>query len=154
MTTTLTFACALGCGLNAGVFYAFSTFVMQGLGRLPAPQGAAAMQSMNVTAPMPPFMAVFMGTALLCIVAAVVTAAMGPREAGWLVAGSLLYLVGCFGVTIAFNVPRNNALAAADADAPETAELWQRYVREWTAWNHVRTAAALAGAGAFTAWLT
>ncbi len=153
MTTTLTFACALACGLVAGVFYAFSSFVMQGLGRMPAAQGAAAMQSINVTAVRPPFMAGFMGTTLLCL-AALVVAATGAREAGWLVAGALLYLVGCFGVTIAFNVPRNDALAAADPDAPETAELWQRYLREWTAWNHVRTAAALAGAGAFTAWLT
>jgi uncharacterized membrane protein len=153
MTTTLTFACALGCGINAGVFYAFSSFVMQGLGRLPAPGGAAAMQSINVTAPRPPFMAAFVGNALLCI-AALVVAATGPREAGWLVAGALAYLVGCFGVTMAFNVPRNNALAAVDPDGPETAELWQRYLREWTAWNSVRTVGALAGAGAFTAWLT
>ena len=153
MTTTLTFACALGCGINAGVFYAFSTFVMPGLGRLPAPGGTAAMQSINVTAVRPPFMAAFIGTALLCI-AAVVVAATGVREAGWLLAGALLYLIGTFGVTMVFNVPRNNALAAAAMDAPETAELWERYLQEWTGWNHVRTVAALAGAGAFTAWLT
>jgi uncharacterized membrane protein len=153
MTTALAFACALGCGINAGVFYAFSTFVMPGLARIPAPTGAAAMQSINITAPRPPFMLAFMGTALLCI-AALVTAATGPREAGWLVAGALLYLLGTLGVTVAFNVPRNNALAAADPDAPETAELWARYLREWTAWNHVRTLAALAAAAAFTAWLT
>ena len=152
MTTALTFACALGCGFVAGVFYAFSSFVMPALKRLPAPEGTAAMQSINVTAVRPPFMAGFMGTAVLCI-AAVVVAATGAREAGWLVAGALLYLVGTFGVTMAFNVPRNNALEAAAADAPETAEVWERYLREWTAWNTVRTLAALAGAGAFTAWL-
>ena len=36
MTSTLTFISAIGCGLIGGVFFAFSTFVMQGLGRLPA----------------------------------------------------------------------------------------------------------------------
>ena len=48
-------------------------------------------------------------------------------------------------------MPRNNALAAADATAPETAELWARYLREWTAWNHVRTVTGLAAAALMTA---
>ena len=42
-----TLATTLGCGLNAGVFFAFSTFVMPALKRLPAAQGIAAMQSIN-----------------------------------------------------------------------------------------------------------
>ena len=69
MTTTLTFISAIGCGLVGGVFFAFSTFVMQGLGRLPAPQGAAAMQAINVTAVTPVFMAALFGTAAVCIAA-------------------------------------------------------------------------------------
>jgi uncharacterized membrane protein len=27
--------------------------------------------------------------------------------------------------------------------------LWKRYLTEWTAWNHLRTAASLAAAAAF-----
>jgi hypothetical protein len=38
----LTVAAAVGSGVMAGVFFAFSTFVMRALGRLPAPQGIAA----------------------------------------------------------------------------------------------------------------
>ncbi|WP_010496926.1 hypothetical protein [Paenibacillus elgii] len=45
----LTYASALGSGLIAGLFFAFSTFVMSALARLPAEQGIAAMQSINVT---------------------------------------------------------------------------------------------------------
>ena len=41
---------AVGCGLMAGVFSAFSTFVMKALARLPAHEGIAAMQSINVVA--------------------------------------------------------------------------------------------------------
>ncbi len=41
--------CALGSALVAGVFFAFSTFVMKALGRLQPEQGIAAMQSINVT---------------------------------------------------------------------------------------------------------
>jgi uncharacterized membrane protein len=44
----LTVVAALGCGLNAGVFFAFSSFVMAALRRLPPAQGIAAMQSINV----------------------------------------------------------------------------------------------------------
>lgn len=58
----LTVAAVLGCGLNAGVFFAFSGFVMAALRRLPAPQGIAAMQSINVTAVRPPLMAALFGT--------------------------------------------------------------------------------------------
>jgi len=49
-------------------------------------------------------------------------------------------------LTIAFNVPRNDALAAVDPASAEGASLWASYVTVWTAWNHVRTVAALAAA--------
>jgi uncharacterized membrane protein len=50
----LTLFAALGCGLVAGVFFAFSTFVMKALARLPAEQGIAAMQAINVAVRSPP----------------------------------------------------------------------------------------------------
>ena len=49
-----------------------------------------------------------------------------------------------------FNVPRNDVLAKLQPDAVESASTWTRYVASWTAWNHVRTAAALAAAGLLT----
>lgn len=53
-------------------------------------------------------------------------------------------------MTVAFNVPRNEALAKANADSREGVATWAHYIPSWTAWNHVRTAAALAAAAAFT----
>ena len=44
----LTLFSALGCGLVAGIFFAFSTFVMKALTHLLPGQGIAAMQSINV----------------------------------------------------------------------------------------------------------
>jgi hypothetical protein len=67
----------------------------------------------------------------------------------WLLAGSLFYLVGIIAVTIIFNVPLNDALAAAGADTPEGAALWTRYLTEWTAWNHVRTVSGIAALACF-----
>jgi len=143
----LTLVSALGCGLMAGVFFAFSAFVMKALARLPPAQGIAAMQSINVAAINPAFMGALFGTAVLCVVLAVAALSMWrERGAVWLLVGGLLYLVGAVVVTIAFNVPRNNALAAVAPDSAAGASLWARYVAGWTAWNHVRAAACLAAA--------
>ena len=147
----LTLLAALGCGLNGGVFLAFSTFVMRALARLPPAHGIAAMQSINVVAVTPPFMAVFLGTALACVALAVASLLMwGEPGAVYLLLGSLLYLVGTVLVTIAFNVPRNDALAAITADSADGATQWARFVPGWTAWNTVRTVATLAAATALT----
>ena len=108
----LTLVSALGCGLIAGVFFGFSAFVMRALARLPAAQGIAAMQSINIVVINPLFMAVFLGTAATCALLIVPATRMwnGPGAA-YLLAGSLLYLVGTVLVTMVFNVPRNDALA-------------------------------------------
>ncbi len=138
---------ALGCGLVAGVFFAFSTFVMQALARLPAAQGIAAMQLINITVINPWFMAAFLGTAIACIL--LVIAALvrwhQPGAAYWLSA-SLLYLVGTFLVTIVFNVPLNEALAKVNPNSVEGGKLWANYLKQWTFWNHIRTIAALVSA--------
>jgi uncharacterized membrane protein len=67
-----------------------------------------------------------------------------------LLIGSLLYLVGTLGVTIVFNVPLNEALARVEPDSTEGVNLWASYLANWTIWNHIRTAAALAAAALFT----
>jgi uncharacterized membrane protein len=148
------FAAAIGSGLVAGVFFAFSTFVMAALGRLPPEQGVAAMQAINVTVINPAFMLAFLGTAILCLALAAGAYASWDQASGkLLLGGGLIYLVGCIGVTMVCNVPLNDALAAASAATPEAAALWSRYLGEWTLWNHVRTAASALSAILFTAAL-
>jgi uncharacterized membrane protein len=147
----LTLCSALGCGLVAGIFFAFSAFVMQALARIPPAQGIAAMQSINAVVINLWFGTVFFGTAVACVLLAV-SSLFRWHKPGivYLLVGSLLYLVGTFLVTIVFNVPRNEALAAVDPASVEGASLWASYVSSWTAWNHVRTAAALLAAAALT----
>ncbi len=142
-TDLLALLTALGAATVGGVFYGFSSFVMKALAQLPAAQGVAAMQRINIVVINPWFMGAFMGTLLLSI-ACVVVAVMAGSAA--LLAGGLLYALGTFGVTMAFNVPRNNRLARLDAASSDAAAYWPTYVREWTRWNHVRTAAALVAA--------
>lgn len=142
-TGLLALLTALGSATVGGVFFGFSSFVMKALGRLPAPQGVAAMQHINVVVINPWFIGVFGGTLLLSIACAVVSLITWQPM---LLAAGLLYALGCFGVTGACNVPRNERLARLDATSPEAAAYWPVYLREWTRWNHVRTVAALAAA--------
>jgi uncharacterized membrane protein len=140
---------ALGCGLIAGVFFAFSTFVMPALARLQPPQGIAAMQSINITVINPLFMIALFGTALACLFLAVSVLFKWHQPSAYLLVGSLLYLVGTIGVTIACNVPLNEALAIVKLDSSEGATLWAKYLTDWTFWNHIRTVAALVAAALF-----
>lgn len=147
----VTLGSALGCGLVAGVFFAFSAFVMAALARLPPAQGIAAMQAINVAALNRWFMAVFLGTAAACVVLAVssLLAWTGPG-ARLRLGGSVLYLVGAVLVTGAFNVPLNEALAAVQPGSDAGASLWPHYVAGWTAWNHARAAASILAAALLT----
>ena len=141
---------SLGCGLNGGFFFAFSVVVMRALADRPAPEGIAAMQSINVVVLNPWFLGIFFGTAGLCLVATILAALnWGEPRAGWLLAGSVLYLVGTILVTMRFNVPRNEALKRVAPSSAEGASLWSDYLVTWTSWNHVRTAAAILASACF-----
>ncbi|MFM9277612.1 anthrone oxygenase family protein [Paenibacillus jiagnxiensis] len=141
----LTFAAALGSGLLAGIFFAFSTFVMTALSRLPAGQSIYAMQSINDVIVKSSFIVVFMGTTALCLILGIVSCArFGTAGAGYVLAGCLCIIVGAFLVTAIFNVPLNNELATITPGSSDAAGVWGRYIAGWMPWNHVRTMASIA----------
>ena len=143
---TLTVIAAVGAAISGGVFFAFSTFVMQALGRLPDEEAVDAMQEINKAAPTPLFMLSLFGTGALCVALAV--SALRQLDEPWaaqLLIGCALFLVAVL-VTIAYHVPRNNALLLVDSHGPDAANAWAGYLRPWTLWNHVRTSTSLAGA--------
>jgi uncharacterized membrane protein len=148
MLFSLNLFSALGCGLNAGVFFAFSTFVMNALAQQPTASGIATMQSINIIAINPWFMTVFFGTGATCLFLIISSLLKWhqPCASSYLLIGSLLYLVGTVLVTAALNVPLNNALAIVKPESAEGTNLWAKYLTNWTFWNHVRTIAALAAA--------
>ena len=125
---------------------------MPALARLPAAQGIAAMQSINITAITPPFMLALFGTGAGCAyLAAVAALDLAEPNAMARLIGSILYVIGNIVVTMFCNVPRNNALARVDPASADGARVWQDYLLTWTRWNHVRTLTALAAA-ALLAW--
>jgi len=154
MLTGLALLTCVGAGTVGGVFFAFSAFVMKALAQLPARQGIAAMQRINVVVLNPLFLGLFVGTALVaagCAVASFVP--WSPPRSPLLLGAGLLYLAGSFFVTRAFNVPLNMRLARLGAESPEAAADWAIYVRKWCRWNHVRTAASIASAACSAAAL-
>ncbi|HSX59109.1 MAG TPA: anthrone oxygenase family protein [Tahibacter sp.] len=145
LSTALLWFAAIGCGLMGGIYFAFSTFIMRAFATLDPAQASAAMNAINAVILRSPFMPLFWATTLSALALVVLAAPEWQTTPGRLaLAGGLVYLLGMFGCTVAFNVPLNDQLAAASGDAAA----WQRYLAEWTRWNHLRTlASTLACAG-------
>ena len=106
----------LGSALVGGIFFAFSSFVMKALARVPAAEGIAAMQSINVVVLNPSFLSAFIGTAVLSLGAGgLALAGWGRPSASFFLGGAILYVVGTVLVTGLGNVPLNDQLAAVAA---------------------------------------
>jgi uncharacterized membrane protein len=154
MTGLLWFS-AIGCGLIAGVYFAFSTFIMASFVRIAPGAGIAAMNAINLDIVRSVFMPLFFGTTLAAAILAGLALFRGSGPGSMAVlAGGVIYVIGMLGVTLIFNVPLNDALAAADPSSAEGASLWARYVRDWTFWNHVRLIASIVASVLFIIGLT
>lgn len=130
----------ISIGLMAGVYFTFSAFVMRSLDVIEKPSGMLAMQSINRVIQRSTFLPLFFASTLACIALAIVAILdLSDPAALATLSGSILYVVGMFVVTVAFNVPLNNALEATNADSSDGDAMWRRYMQRWTVWNHVRT---------------
>ena len=137
-------ALALWSALVAGVFSAFSEFVMRALSLARPTAGMEAMQKINVTVLRSSFVLGLIAIAPLSVAFAAyaITELDGAaRVAAILAAG--VYLPGVFMTTVAGNVPMNNALARLNPESSQAAAYWPLYLRRWTRLNHVRTLASL-----------
>lgn len=136
--TLLTQASILGYALLAGVFLAFSDFLMRALAR--SSGGLEAMQSINREVFRYVFMALFLGMAPVSLVLAI-------AGGGLITAAGVTYLVGAFALTVVANVPLNDALARHAPTSPDAMPFWTgTYLPRWTFWNSIRAVACLAAA--------
>ncbi|MFG3254675.1 DUF1772 domain-containing protein [Streptomyces sp. NPDC048172] len=146
-------AATLTTGLSAGLYYGFTFAVMPGLRRASDRTFVETMQKINDAILNGWFMLLFMGS-LLFILAAGGLHLAGDRHVAvpWIVAGLVLY-VAVLAITIAGNVPLNDALVAGGLpdDASRLAELRADFEDTWNRWNGLRTAANTA-AFASLAW--
>jgi uncharacterized membrane protein len=143
ITTGLLWFAAIGSGLLAGLYFAFSTFINSALGRIETPAGIAAMNSINVVIVRSWFMPLFLGSSVAALIlAGIALFQWQPPASVATFAGGVIYVVGMFVCTLVFNVPLNNALLAVDPASPSGADVWAKFLREWTFWNHIRTIAS------------
>ena len=133
----------LAYALVAGVFLAFSDFIMRSLARTGGTGGIDAMQVINREVFRWVFMALLLGLAPVSLVLVGYSVISLDGAGGMVITlAGLTYLIGCFGVTIAFNVPMNQALAKMELSSSTTHDYWTNtYLPRWTFWNTVRTAA-------------
>ncbi len=136
---------ALGAGLMAGVYFAFSAFIMRALDRLGAARAADAMNAINEVILRSWFMALFFGSTLLYTILAALAVFDADLAGRWILfAAGSIYVVGMFVCTVAFNVPLNNRLAESAGEDGRKGETWAHYLEHWTRWNHLRALCSLA----------
>lgn len=133
------------CGAIFGFFYAWICSTMWGLDQADPRVAIEAMQAMNgsvrnvVFAP-----AFFLTPVVLTITALVLRMAVQTSAAAWFLAGAVIYLAFGLFLTMAVNVPMNEALAAVlvPTDIETAREIWRGYSGRWQFWNQVRTVAS------------
>ena len=144
LITVLLWVAALGSGLMAGVYFAFSGFIMQALGKIETTQSIAAMNAINETILRSWFMPVFFGSSIVSVLLVIVALSnWSAAGSGLTLIAGAVYFVGMFICTIAFNVPLNNMLAQSEETGARAQQDWSRYLKTWTRWNHLRTVSSL-----------
>jgi uncharacterized membrane protein len=137
----------LAMGLMAGVFGLYAYAIMPGLGKTDARTFVGAFQAIDRAIINPLFMATFFGAAVLT--AAATALHLGDAAAPWIIAALVLY-AAVFVITIAVNVPLNDAIkAAGDPDSiSDLTAVRERFDEaRWAGWNVVRAVASTAAFG-------
>lgn len=139
LLTMLIAIAAIGAGLMAGVYFAFSGFIMQSLNRLGDAKATDAMNSINDVILRSWFMVLFFGSTVL-FATLIAIALFSTDLAGrlMLIVSGLIYVLGMFVCTAVFNVPLNNRLAHVKIEDSNQSEVWTIYFKRWTRWNHLR----------------
>ncbi len=134
----------IASALIAGLYYAYSCSVNPGLAKLPDAQYVSAMQSINESILNPAFFMSFFGTLILLPAATYFNYnPFEPMRFWLLVAASVCYAAGSFGVTLFGNLPLNDMLAAVDLKSATEAKIHSvraMYEAKWNAFHSVRTA--------------
>lgn len=143
---------AMSAAVLAGVFLAFSDFIMRALVSVSPIGGARAMQAINVTVLRSVFLTTFFALVPATVAVSLFTVWNGALDATArtsIALATAVYLLSVIGVTVFGNVPMNERLAGLDASQAETVPYWRHYGVRWTRLNHLRTLGSLATAVGF-----
>ena len=138
-------------GLMAGIYFAFSVFIMKSLSELPAIQAAETMNKINEVIVNTLFLPVFFGSTLWYAGLIVWSLADWQPESSLLVVvAALVYIFGMFIVTAFGNVPLNNKLQRIEANKAALTAFWNDYLHSWTHLNHIRTLSCITACSILT----
>ncbi|BFM08168.1 DUF1772 domain-containing protein [Halioxenophilus aromaticivorans] len=126
-------------GIMAGIYAAFSLFVMRSLAKLDAINAGEAMVAINQTIVKTLFVPLFFGSVLLYAYALVDALVYSKPQATLLAFAAVIYLLGMFVVTLKGNVPMNNRLQVLAPNHHQLREYWPQYAQQWSRLNHIRT---------------
>lgn len=130
----------ISCALVAGIFLAFSDFIIRSLLAAKPAAGIECMQQINRKVYRSIFMVLLMGMVPYSFILILYSYFISTQnEFGWTLAGGLTYFVGVILVTGICNVPMNQRLDSMNFADNETETYWLEYCRTWTNWNHIRT---------------
>ncbi|UYV37922.1 DUF1772 domain-containing protein [Rhodobacteraceae bacterium D3-12] len=139
----MAFLSLLLSGAIFGFFYAWVCSTMWGLDAADPQIAIPAMQAMNASVRNAVFAPAFFGTPVVLLVTAFLARGGGyPRAALLFGAAGLTYLFGGMALTMAINVPMNEALAtlSVPSSRDDAAAIWAEYSPRWQLYNVVRTA--------------
>ncbi len=148
MKTIIIFISVLLTALSSGFFFAWSVSVILGTKKVGHFSYLETMQHINREILNSLFFMVFFGS----LIALIITTCLefNNKPVFWLVlASTLIYLIGTFGVTAFGNVPLNNELDILDLSNLSTLELENFRTYYESAWNRFHNIRTISGMIAF-----
>lgn len=153
MATVLLALAVVFTGLYAGIMLIFLTGIMPALARLTDGQFVTAMRRLNEEVPRGLFLLVFVAEVAFPVAALAVPVDDRSDAQWWLLLAGLICVVVNHLVTVAGNIPLNNALAASEAspdaneanDAKPDSAVREAFESRWNRFHAVRTFFAVAG---------
>ncbi|MDX2174188.1 MAG: anthrone oxygenase family protein [Bacteroidota bacterium] len=136
-------AAVLLTGLVAGLFYGYQCSVIRGLGELNTEVYLSSFQSINKVIQNPVFFLSFMGNLVVLPIACWLCYKQSSLINFYLIlAATLLYYFGVFGVTVAGNVPLNNQLnefLINGSSQNEMEGMRSLFEKPWNRYHSIRT---------------
>ncbi|MFF9910294.1 DUF1772 domain-containing protein [Streptomyces sp. NPDC013457] len=147
MATTLLALAVASTGLYAGFMLIFQTGIMPALARLDDATFVDAMRRINEYVPKAVFLLVFLGVAAFPLAAFLVAVEGRSDTQRWLILAGLVCASLNHLVTIAGNIPLNNALAASERTGEPASAVRGAFEKRWNSFHLVRTVLILAAFG-------
>lgn len=146
MKTFILVLATITTALVAGLFYAFAVSVNIAFAQLPDAAYITSTQAINVAIVNPAFMVSFLGAPVLLPLATWLNARPAFTRRSWyLLAATLVFVIGSFGVTVVANIPLNDKLAAFSTEGASAEQLHNMRVAFATPWNNWHLVRTLAG---------